>query len=107
MQYRKYGRDYQMPDPTFLTRNGGDPVAHFEALVGRFLHPSESSLMTAGLIISEDIRARTRDGVSFDGTPFAPYSQSYAKEKDQENVDLYSHYERQHMMDALEVKIGA
>lgn len=94
-----------MPDPTFQMRGGGDPVAHFEALVGRFTHPSEEALATAGEIIVQDIRQRTLEGRSIDGGSFASYSPAYAKRKGQENVDLYSHYQQPHMLDLLQAKV--
>ena len=95
-----------MPDPTFLTRDGGDPVAHFESLFNRFYHPSEESLMTAALVLREGIRERSLSGVSFDGSPFAPYSPAYAARKGQENVDLYGKNEPPHMLDVLGVRVN-
>ena len=96
-----------MPDPTFLTRDGGDPVAHFESLVGRFLHPPEESLMTAGLVIREQIRERALAGRSFTGVPFAAYSPSYEARKGQSNVDLFSRNMEPHMLDLLDVRVDS
>ena len=95
-----------MPDPTFLTRDGGDPVADFQSFVDRVYHPSEESLMTAGLIVRQQIREQALAGVSFTGTPFAPYSPDYERRKGQQNVDLYSKEMRPHMLDALDVRVS-
>jgi hypothetical protein len=92
-------------EPSFLTRSGGDPVAAFEALINRFTHPSHDALQKAGLLITQAIRAKALSGVSYTGAAFAPYSASYAKEKGQTNVDLFSHYSRPHMLDVLESRI--
>ena len=94
-----------MPDPTFLTKSGGDPVADFEALIKRLNSPPDTAILEAGKVIVADIRQRTFAGLEISGQPFIRYSPSYERQKGQINVDLYSKNAPPHMLDALSAQV--
>lgn len=65
--------------------------------------PNASDLAKAGDYLVPVIRNRTLSGVSYDGTPFAPYSPAYASRKGGSTVTLFSQGDKNqgHMLDAV------
>ncbi|HEX4138361.1 MAG TPA: phage virion morphogenesis protein [Bryobacteraceae bacterium] len=95
-------------DATFTGDGGGDPIAQFH-LVIREAAPTRADLLFGGSLLIAGIRDRTVAGVDVDGSPFAPYSEDYAKRKSgalgHGRVDLFGADHHTHMLNALQTVV--
>jgi hypothetical protein len=95
-----------MAAPTFTGPRGMAPSDHFLHLIEQ-TRPTHEDLMLAGNWLRGEIRERTFRDESYAGGNFIFYSEKYAKQKGQTNVDLYSRKNNKHMLDALNVNVNA
>lgn len=70
-----------MDDISFIAPDGGDPVAYFERTTLKIGDASPEALIEAAVFLEDQIRTRTAEGISVDGTPFIAYNSDYIKQK--------------------------
>lgn len=66
---------------SFTAPDGGDPVDYFEKTALKLGSASPDALVEAAIYLEDQIRARTREGMSFNGTSFIAYNDEYLKQR--------------------------
>ena len=95
---------YSFEPTKFVGPGNSDPSQHFAIFITNLM-PNEADILAAGEWMRGEVRDRTLRDESFLGGNFIPYTEKYAKQKGQQNVDLRSRYSQPHMLDALATRV--
>ena len=91
---------------SFRTTSGSDPVETIRRKVIRLKRTTAEECARVGLFAREILLERTARGIDTDGVPFQSYAPSYEKKKGSGDVNLYSHYDGDHMLDLMVVIVA-
>ena len=93
---------------TFFGPNGSDPQQHINALA-KDATITLGDALYGGQAMRTRVRQRTDSGVDYQGAPFAPYSDSYRRQKvarlgKSDTVDLFGLQQHPHMLNTITVQ---